>query len=257
MKIAYCFSGMMRHLDKCGPKWQEIIKNNPGDVYGHFWEKSDKSEDDTIEKFIEFFNPKKIELENFEIFKESTIDCLIKNVIPSIDLRWELQQSILSGNFFSFQYKIWKANQLSLIDNYDVVVRCRTDSYPQTDILIEKNDYLNLPVGSVYVPGWANSSGNIDLFAYGNRKIMNYYSCVYPYIMKYLFEGYYSYPYEYILSVHLSHRDINIRELPISIIDSKEYHYNWWAGKKESIYSTTKMPLGDKMYYSYTENRIL
>ena len=257
MKIAYCFSGMIRHLDICGSKWKEIIEKNPGDVYGHFWEKSDKSENDTLEKFVDLFNPKKVEVENFDIFKESTIDIMMQNINIPNSLWFSIQDSIRAGNFISFHYKIWKSNQLSLIDNYDVIVRCRTDYYPPTDIVIEKNDYLNLPIGTVYVEGWPNSGGNIDLFAYGNRKIMNYYSTVYLYIMKYLHQGYYCYPYEYILSVHLNSKDIKIRQLAIDMFSHREFSYNHWAYKSEFVYDTINMPLGDPLHYSYIENRIL
>lgn len=248
---------MIRHLDECAPKWQEIIRNNPGDVYGHFWEKSDKSQNDTLEKFIELFNPKKVEVENFDIFKESTIDILTKNITPPDDLLLDLQNVVTSGKFFSMHYKIWKANQLSLVDNYDIIVRCRTDCYPPTNILIEKNDYINVPVGYVFVPAWPFSMGNIDMFAYGSRKLMNYYSSVYLYTTKYIFEGYYCYPYEYILSVHLNEKNIQIRQLPINIIGINGFLYNQFAEKIESINLTKKYPIGDKKFYAYTENRLL
>jgi len=257
MKIAYCFSGMIRHLDQCGTKWQEIIKNNPGDVYGHFWDKSDKCDGDTPKKFVQMFNPCNMELENYEIFKESTVDILTKNIVPHYTLLSDIQHSILSGNFFSFHYKIWKCNQLSLTKNYDIVIRCRTDWYPQTDLLLEKNEYINVPVGTVHVNGWPLSGGILDMFAYGNRKNMNYYSCLYLYAIKYLFEGHYCYPFEHILSVHLSQKDMQVRQLPISIINNSGFCYNHWAEKNELINKTDKIPQADKSYYAYTENRLL
>lgn len=257
MKIAYCFSGMIRHLDECGPKWKLFLEKNPGDVYGHFWEKSDKNESDTVEKFIEIFNPKKVELEDFKIFKESAVDIMMQNITVPNTLWLEIQDSIRDGRFISFHYKIWKANQLSLKEDYDVIVRCRTDCYPDLNLAIEKNDMLNIPTGTVHVASWINSGGPIDLFAYGNRKIMNYYSSLYLYIMKYLHEGYYCYPYEYILGVHLNHKDIKIRELASDIYSKIHCSYNSWANKTELIYNTSKLPQMDPIHYCYNENRTL
>ena len=134
---------MIRSLDECGPKWKEIIEKNPGDVYGHFWDISDRSNDnDTVDKFVELFNPKKIEIENFESFKESTIDIMMKNIIIPSDLWLAIQDSIRGGRFISFHYKIWKANQLSLKQDYDIIVRCRTDHYPDTNIKLELKQEL-------------------------------------------------------------------------------------------------------------------
>jgi hypothetical protein len=260
MKIAYCFSGMIRNLDECGPKWKQIIENNPGDIYGHFWDISDKSNDtDTPDRFVELFNPKKIELENYSLFKESTVDIMLQNIIIPQSLWVAIQDSIRDGRFISFHYKIWKANQLTLVDNYDIVVRCRTDCYPDTSIKFEINDMLNIPRGKIYIPDWMNSAGIIDLFAYGNRKIMNYYSCVYLYMMKYLHQGYYCYPYEYILATHLNHKDIKIRELFTDIFSSKHESYNSWAAKCETIYNTHLLQPSemDSRFRPYIENRLL
>jgi hypothetical protein len=258
MKIAYCFSGMIRSLDECGPKWKEIIEKNPGDVYGHFWDISDRSNDnDTVDKFVELFNPKKIEIENFESFKESTIDIMMKNIIIPTDLWLAIQDSIRGGRFISFHYKIWKANQLSLQEKYDVIVRCRTDYYPDTNIKFEINNMINVPTGMICVQSWNHAVGPIDLFAYGNRKLMNYYSCVYLYIMKYLNQGFYCYPYEYILGVHLNHKDMSIRELPIDIFGKDHGSHNSWAPKVENVYNTSPLPPMDPTHYAYIENRSL
>jgi|688.fasta_scaffold01361_35 hypothetical protein len=256
MKIAYCFSGMIRNLNECSPKWKEIIEKNPGDVYGHFWEKSDKN-NETVDDFIKIFNPKKVEIENFEIFKESTVDIMLQNVQVPNCLHFLIQDSIRNGSFISFHYKIWKANQLSLEEKYDIIVRCRTDYYPDTKIKFETNDMINIPVGKIYVPSWNHSTGPIDLFAYGNRKLMNYYSCVYLYIMKYLKQGFHCFPYEHILGTHLNHKDILIREIPIDIFNSSHASFNSFADKIEYLYNTLNSAGFDDSAYSYIENRKL
>ena len=258
MKIAYCFSGMIRNLDECGPKWKEVIQKNPGDVYGHFWNISDLSNgNDTSDKFIEIFNPKKVETEDFNCFKESTIDIMMKNINIPNELSSAAQDHVRSGNAISLHYKIWKANQLSLKEDYNIIVRCRTDFYPDTNIKLELNNFLNIPGGLICVPNWENSFGPIDLFAYGNKKIMNYYSCVFLYIMKYFNQGFYCYPFEHILGTHLNHRDILIHDLNIDIFRCNHASFNSWLHKIDCIYNTSNPLSVDKSYYSYIENRSL
>lgn len=240
MKIAYCFSGMIRHLNECGDKWKQFLDKNPGDVYGHFWDTSDRNNPcDTIDNFNTIFNPKKVELESFDVFKESTLDFILKNVNPKQGLNVFSELVVQNGNLFPMYYKIWKANQLSLSDNYDVVVRCRTDNYVDINTPIEINDYINIPTGFVYIPNWMNSEGYIDQFAYGNRKNMNYYCVLYNYLTQYLYRGYYLIPHEHILRIHLHEKDLTIRELPFGIYSYTHVEFNSFVTNKvESIYKT-------------------
>jgi len=257
MKVAYCFSGMLRELNSCGPKWKEIIDKNPGDVYGHFWNKYDKSELDTVSNFNQIFNPVKVETEDFEVFKETALNIMLTNINPPSSLEQNLRNSVLDGRLISMYYKIWRANQLSLCQNYDVIVRCRTDFYPDVNIKIEKNDYVNIPVGDVLISDWTNSDGPLDLFAYGNRTLMNYYSSLYLYIMKYLYQGYYCSPNEHMLKVHLSHKDLSIRRMPINVYSYTHTWYNSYTLYKEKIESTSTSFGVDKNQYAYVENKIL
>jgi len=157
-----------------------------------------------------------MELENYEIFKESTVDILTKNIVPHYTLLSDIQHSILSGNFFSFHYKIWRANLLSNSEKYDIVVRCRTDLFP-LDINFEINDMLNLPCGTVFNTEFEGCLGKCDFFAYANPTIMNYYSSIFLYLNLYLTEGYYFHVPENLLLAHFTKKRIKIREMPLSI----------------------------------------
>lgn len=241
MKIAYCFSGMIRQLNDCGIKWKEFLEKNPGDVYGHFWEKSDKNNpDDTVENFIRIFNPKKVELESFEVFKETTLDFILSEINTNQGLNYISRIVVENGNLFSMYYKVWKANQLSLNEHYDVIVRCRTDNYMNIDTKIEINDFVNVPTGLVRVTDWINSEGNIDQFAYGNRKNMNYYCVLYNYLTQYIYRGYYLIPHEHILRIHLFEKDLTIREIPYGIYSNTHVEFNSFINPKvEIIYKTS------------------
>ena len=52
MKIAYCFSGLIRNLDYSCDKWLSIINKYPGDIYGSFWDITDRNSNDTADHFI-------------------------------------------------------------------------------------------------------------------------------------------------------------------------------------------------------------
>jgi hypothetical protein len=227
LKIAFCFSGMLRDLEKTQHHWRQIFDNHNCDVYGHFWDVSDKNEEDNLSNFEKYFRPKKVELETFNVFKESTLDIMMKNIKCPPSLNIDLINYINTGTTISQYYKVYKSNQLSLSDNYDLIVRCRTDFYPEDTIVFQKNEYINLPSGGIiYVPGWRNSAASFDTFAYGNRKIMNYFSSLFLYTLSYIKSGYYFFPAEYFLKVHLAQKDIILKEIPNKIFRSDGIHWN-------------------------------
>ena len=58
LKIAFCFSGMIRDLKKTEYFWKQIFDNHNCDIYGHFWDVSDRSEEDNLSNFEKYFHPK-------------------------------------------------------------------------------------------------------------------------------------------------------------------------------------------------------
>lgn len=210
MKVAFCFSGQIRHIDECVNYWKPIIDSYQGDVYASFWETDKEVED----KFITSFNPKKIEFENYDIFKKTTLDIFVEEINPPvwigpIGLSVDTGEFVKKGSVVSMLYKVWRSNLLANSEEYDVVVRLRTDLF-LSDFKIELNDYLNMPHGIIGVWTWERCFGPVDMIAYGNQEIMNYYSSMYLYLSRFLKDEYF-FPPENMLRVHLSSKDITIR----------------------------------------------
>ena len=213
MKVAFCFSGQIRNIDECINYWKPIIDSYNADVYGSFWETDEEIKD----KFISTFNPKKIEFEDYNLFEKTTVDIFKEEINPPvwvgpIGLSVEAGESVKKSNILPMFYKIWRSNLLANKEEYDVVVRLRTDVF-LSDFKIELNDYLNIPHGSIGVWNWDNCFGPIDIIAYGNQELMNYYSITYLYLTRFLKDGEYFSPSENLLRVHLSQKDITIRNV--------------------------------------------
>jgi hypothetical protein len=211
MKVAFCFSGQIRNIDDCIKYWKPIIESYNGDVYGSFWE----TEEEEKNKFITGFSPNKIEFEDYSIFEKTTVNIFKEEINPPVSvgpigLTVESGESVKKSNMLPMFYKIWRSNLLSNKEEYDVVVRLRTDVF-LSDFKIELNEYLNIPHGSVGIWNWEGCFGPIDLIAYGNQKLMNYYSTAYLYLTRFLKDGEYFIPVENLLRVHLSQKDITIR----------------------------------------------
>ena len=226
MKIAICFSGQIRELDKSLEYWKNIIQKYNIDVYGSFWETDEDSK-----SFFNQLNPKNVEYEDFNSF-QPTIDIFNQEVsVPVCGEPIEDKNShrvinfglhpndidyIMKNNILSMWYKVWRANILSKKENYDIVIRARTDIYFD-EIEIEKNDYLNIPWGWRCNTYWDGCGGPIDMFAYSKPEIMDFYSSVFLYLTRFLKEDQYFFPAENVLKAHLSQIDISIRKLPIRL----------------------------------------
>lgn len=211
MKVAFCFSGQIRHLDECISYWKPIILSYNADVFGSFWETDDQTKD----KFEAEFTPKIVQYENFDLFKKTTLDIFIQELNPPVfigplGLSAETGDYVKQGNILSMFYQIWKSNLLASSEHYDVVVRLRTDIF-LSHFSIEKNQFLNLPHGSIGVWSWENCYGPVDLIAFGSQEIMNFYSCLFLYLTRFLKEGEFFFPPENLLRVHLAQKDTQIR----------------------------------------------
>jgi hypothetical protein len=216
MKVALCFSGHMRDLNETKEFWTDLIKNYDMDVYASFWDTENEEFGDTINNFLTIYTPKKYEIENYKVFKETTQDLASLNVEPSRTLINFLQQASKAFGQLAMYYKVWKCNMLSkqLGIEYDLVIRARTDTRFDANLDITKNDMLNVPIGAMMVQSFKNSDGLNDCFAYGPPKIMNYYSFIFLQMMEYLKAGHYAFPPEHFLAVHFSKIKIDIRYIP-------------------------------------------
>ena len=210
-KIALCFSGFIRDIDKTKDFWNPLIEKYDIDLYGSFWD--DESGDDTIQNLKKIYNFKELEFEKYSNFKKSTLDVITPYIEPPSHLVSNLIHYAKNFPTLSMWYKIWKANMLSksLDIDYDIVLRGRTDTLMNKDLKIELNKYLNVPSGKVKTDNWPNSDGVCDIFAFGEPKLMDYYSSIYLNLLEYVNQGHYMIPPENLLRVHMSKVDIDIR----------------------------------------------
>ena len=219
-KIALCFSGEIRDLERTKEYWGELIKKYDIDVYGSFWDTYNTELGDTIENFHRIYNVKKVEVEKYDSFNESTLSILRMGIEPPTSLLSHLKESCQNFGTLSMWYKIWRVNLLTkdLGIEYDIVIRARTDSYFNNNLDISINDMLNVPYGRVRLNNYDKSEGISDLFAYGSPKMMDYYSNCYFFIMSYLEQGFNLVPHEHLLHAHMNKISVPIRFMGNNII---------------------------------------
>ena len=234
MKIALCFSGQMRDLHETKNFWTELIKKYDMDVYASFWDIERPEIGDTIKEFEKVYTPKRLEVESYEIFKQTTQDIASMHVEPPRTLLPQLQQSAKAFGQLSMYYKVWRCNMLSkqLGIEYDLVIRARVDTVLDEKFEIVPNNMLNVPMGWMSCPTFRNSDGLNDCFAYGTPKIMDYYSFIFLQMMEYLNSGHYAFPPEHFLGVHFTKIKAQIRYFPTYMIITRTWrggphdHYN-------------------------------
>ena len=212
-RIAICFSGEIRDLERTKDYWTSMIKEYDMDVYASFWDTTNSVQTDTIENFHRIYDVKKTEMDSYKSFEKSTLSQLRVGINPPNSLQSHLRDSCINFGTLSMWYKIWRANLLTkeLDIDYDLVIRVRTDVFLDDKFDITINDMLNIPFGRVKTSDWKDSDGICDLLAYGSPKLMDYYSSCIFYMMEHLNKGYYMVPHEYFLHTHLNKTKIPIR----------------------------------------------
>ena len=199
MKTALLISGQIRDAKNCydSVKTHILDKFNP-DVFINTWKPSNQIKDHrdkylpnemNIDEIIEKYNPKTIEVEDFDnphmkVVVDSLIDDIKAKRLNAYDgtLPWETRFE----NVFYMHYKIWKTKNLKMIYEqtngivYDRVIKSRFDlkfnEFP--DIVPEKN--------TVYVPsGWDCRGGLSDLLAIADSETMNKYCNLFTYLKPY------------------------------------------------------------------------
>ena len=212
-KIAICFSGHIRDLERTKEYWNHIIKQNDMDVYASFWDEENYEIGDTLENFHRLYNVKKVEVESFKSFESSTLNLIRDYISPPTDIQEYLRESAKRFDSLPMWYKIWKANMLSKTFDitYDIIVRARTDSHFNGYVDIIDNGCLNIPFGMNKTHQWDNSEGMNDIFAFSNPKIMDYYSMTFLYMMEHLNKGHYMIPAEHFLHTHMNKVSIPIK----------------------------------------------
>ena len=214
-KIAICFSGEIRDLERTKDYWSKLIKEYDMDVYASFWNVENEENGDTFDNFHRLYDVKKTEVESFKSFEQSTLSQLRMGINPPNSLQQHLRDSCMNFGTLSMWYKIWRANLLTkeLDIDYDIVIRARTDIFFDERLDITENEMFNIPYGRVKTSGWKDSDGICDLFAYGSPKLMDYYSTCLFYMMEHLNKDYYMVPHEFFLHTHINKVSVPIRFL--------------------------------------------
>lgn len=213
MKIALCFSGHCRDIHETKNFWTELIKKYDIDVYASFWDIEKPELGDTIKEFLKIYSPKNYEVESYDVFKKTTQDLASLQIESPSNIPVVFQNTSKAFGQLSMYYKVWRCNTLSkeLGIDYDLVIRARIDTVLDENFEIVNNSMLNVPMGINNCPSFPNSEGINDCFAYGNPKIMDYYSFIFLHMMEYLKEGHYLFPPEHFLAVHFSKVHIEVR----------------------------------------------
>ena len=214
-KIAICFSGEIRDLERTKDYWIKLIKEYDMDVYASLWDVENKKIGDTFDNFHRLYDVKKTEVESFKSFEKSTLSQLRMGINPPNSLQQHLRDSCMNFGTLSMWYKIWRANLLTkeLDIDYDIVIRARTDIFFDEQLDITENEMFNIPYGRVKTSDWKDSDGICDLFAYGSPELMDYYSTCLFYMMEHLNKDYYMVPHEFFLHTHLNKVSVPIRFL--------------------------------------------
>ena len=181
MRIALCFSGHMRDLNETKNFWTELIEKYDIDVYASFWDIENPELGDTIKEFEKVYSPKRMEVESYDIFKQTTQDFASMHIQSPTNIASLFQETSKAFGQLSMYYKVWRCNMLSkqLGIEYDLVIRARIDTILDDKFEIVQNNMLNVPMGWMNVPSFRNSDGLNDCFAYGTPKVMDYYSFIF------------------------------------------------------------------------------
>lgn len=234
MKVALCFSGNIRDLNETKNFWRDLIKQYDMDIYASFWDIENEELGDTLNNFLKIYTPKKYEVENYMVFKETTQSIASLHIQAPTIITPTFQESSKAFGQLPMYYKVWKANMLSkqLGIEYDLVIRARIDTVLDNQFKLVINDALNVPMGWMMVPSLPHSDGINDCFAYGKPKVMDYYSFVLFQMMEYLKDGHYAFPPEHFLSVHFSKIHIPIRHFENYMMITRV-----WKGGDNEIYN--------------------
>lgn len=230
MRIAFVFSGILREVDKNSNSILSKIHEYNADVYGSFWDIENPEDGSTISNFIRTYKPKRMEVESYDGWIKANWDTISQELQAPTQLNSHEQEYSVKPNIFSMWYKIWRGNMLTKLEliEYDIVVRIRTDLGISDNFSLAINDCINIPHGIVNIVDWQNCYGMHDFIAYGNPRLIDYYSSLFMYISRYLKEGQYVYPSENLLRHHLSQKKINIRYYgdTVRLRDTGNVHMN-------------------------------
>lgn len=177
MKVALCFSGLPRYLEKTLSFWQKsIIDPYKPDIFVHCWKTHNRQQDWKIQQFIQqAYSPAVFSMESIPKFDVSDYTDRIwpHRVTPQAQFSQftSIQSSQKMRRHWEIQHKF----------KYDVCIRARFDWFLET-IEFKINDAINLAHTPTLAGhkfhfhgmGW-DLVGVSDQFAYGNSDNMTVY----------------------------------------------------------------------------------
>jgi len=175
MKIAILYSGIISNniLDIYQNHYEYIFSHQESvDTYCSTYENYNDQDTKNIDTFQKLFNPQKTDIENWQNIKSD-----LQNLEKLITNRANETAAI---NTLSMFYKILRCYQLIKEKNYDIVIRNRTDIKFDRPLFLEDNLHINIPSGGDH------RGGLLDLFAYGNKSIMEKYCSLFDNIENYI-----------------------------------------------------------------------
>jgi hypothetical protein len=209
MKIAICFHGLPRLIEKCYPDiYNYFIKNNDVDIFAHFWwDKSHKgkinrlhikerydNENDPIETFKSLYKTENVVYEDCpkKDTSEFPIQGFVEDNCKMENLRNKIMLSFLNYTFYcrfkSIKKVLSLVNTNNDVNKYDLIIILRTDllmfnySCLMDEIKnLDFNNYLYTPStlsgGSLFAGEHPNKIG--DWFFIGNPKyIIKYFDTI-------------------------------------------------------------------------------
>jgi hypothetical protein len=154
--------------------------------------------------FTNIFRPKGIFVENFDIVKKT----FLNDLLSKIRLTTTDTTPIKSLSMF---YKIYKSFEMIKDQRYDIVIRNRVDITYNQDLVLNDNNYLNVPAGGDY------HKGLMDLFAYGSFETMEKYSSLFLNLENYFLDDRFIFHPESALRYHCIKLNIPIQRFDYNI----------------------------------------
>jgi len=172
MRIAACFSGQVRTMDRCFASFLEHVKRDYDmDLFGYFLPCQDSQEllDKHFAKYVLAPDPPLAP----NVY-ESRLGPGTKSV-PGLLQQWH---AIKRCNELRWEHEIATGTA------YDIVIRTRPDIRFRTSVALEQIDPMKL-----YIPKFSNFGGYNDRFAVGGSRLMDYYSSLCDYVDGYFGGG--------------------------------------------------------------------
>jgi hypothetical protein len=220
MKIALCFSGQLRFVNEYHTFILEnIIKLYDVDIYAHFWWNEDMLNKsfhheyndlykENIGDFIKLYSPKKIKVD--KKYSGNSDNCIYKSCENHMYLDEENCKRVILTMKSQFYSVLECYNLIENADDYDFIIRLRTDCYISAPLHLHDLNKHTLYIQNSYCAG--QDRKYCDWFAVGNNSVMNEYSNIYNKINSIFKEG--------VIHIH------NFMEKATSHINRIDYEFN-------------------------------